>query len=255
MKISNINYYFKPRDVLSTTFHIGGMYSNLGYISVDKESVLKRFGLKDENLKGNKYFLKDIRKKVELVNDENISELNVKCIELQKLWDINKDKLIKILSSALDIQFDENIYNSICYLSLLPINEINLNEGIIYLDYNNDIKQLFINFIIMLVKQLLIKRWQQNDELIFNSSYENDTKLWMFVEIAVDAVFYNTDLKGYTEFPSYKYFYSLKIDNINFIEEFRKLFSKVGIVDFCNEIYAFVYRYFDKLSKFKNYLY
>ncbi len=255
MRMKKLNYFFKIRDVQSTAFHIGVIYNNLGYVTTDKSNILKAFGLTNDQLKDNKYYLRDIREAVERVYNDKLLDMNDKCADLQERWNNIKEYFMSIVSQVLDIQFDATTHNTMCYLNLLPINEVVPENSTLYLDYNETNDELFANFIVLLVKNLIINRWRQNDNLVFSSSYEAETRTWLFVEIAIDAIFYNSELSEFCSEPSYKYFYSLKVNNINFINEFRKLFPKVHIIDFLNEVYVFVHEHFDDLIKFKNYLY
>ena len=107
----------------------------------------------------------------------------------------------------------------------------------------------------MLTKAILIDKC--NDFNVWKAKYDFDAhnKVWLFADIAVDIVFDSTDLREICSKPSYKYFYSLKINGVNIMDEFRKLYKIISLEDFFISVYMFVHKNYQILSKFKNYLY
>lgn len=66
--------------------------------------------------------------------------------------------------------------------------------------------------------------------------------VWLFSEIAVDALCKETELKKYciTAKPAYQYFYDILINNSNMMEYFRKLYGQGNIVDFMKNGIEFI---------------
>ena len=63
--------------------------------------------------------------------------------------------------------------------------------------------------------------------------YEEDL-VWSFSEIAIDAIFKETDLKQYcvSQFPAHKHLYEINYNNQNMMEYFRILYRKNSITEF-----------------------
>lgn len=255
MNICEFNYLFNIRSAHETGLHIGVISKNLGYTNIHKEKVYKAYNIEQQDVDSLSY-VKDITSKVEVVHNKEIERMSNMCQQLQLKWNNFKKQYFNCLEKGLGIEFSKDeIYNTYCYLHLLPINEINFQNNIIYLNCNDDIDEVFKNFIVMVTKAILLDRcgdlksWQTNYE------FEAQNKVWMFAEIAVDSIFANTELSSFCPNPSYKYFYSLKIDGVNFMNEFRKLHKLVSWDDFCNSVYMFVYKHYKSILQFKNYLY
>ena len=252
MKINRVNYYFKFRDIEDIVYQIKAIYEDLAYNEIDKNKVLNAYNITDRcDLK-----IFNIEKSVQMVTETNQEVINIKCEFLQKQWNNYSDTYFQSLEDVLNIKINkEYISNYYCYLHYLPINEIDLNTNKIYLDCTCDEDELFKNFIIMLTKVMVANIWQNQNKYVIDVEFDAKNKLWLFIDIAIDAIFANSSLKQICQFPSYKYFYSIKVDGVNIMEEFRKLFSKISLDDFFNEVYSFVYEYYKDILKFKNYLY
>jgi len=250
MKMNRINYYFKPRDVESIAYELKAICDGIAYNEIDKNKALLSYNLIDvNNLK-----LSNILESVQTVIDVNYDNIKYKCERLQEQWEGYKDKYFEYLENVLNIKIDEaRISNYYCYLHYLPINEINLENNSIFLDCNHE--EIFKTFIVMLTKLIIANIWCDKNDWAFSIEFETKNKLWMFIEIAVDSIFAHSNLRQICDYPSYKYFYSIKIDGVNIMEKFRILFTKISLLDFLEEVYLFVREHYTEILKFKNYLY
>lgn len=253
MKTVDINYRFMIRHPNEVALQTISILKNYEYLEIDKKSVVNAYGL--TKFKDNEINFNNIIGLVEnkLKTDED--KLMSLCYNLQKLWNENKKELLTEITAALDINFDmDESYSACCKLHYLPINEIDDKNGCIYLNCNYDEETLFRNFVIMLVKSFLVVKLEN---LMGKGRYKYDSKnkIWILIEIAIDAVFANSKLNKWTESPSYNYFYNLKINGINIMEKFRKLHKLININDFLNNVYIFVCENYKTLIKFKSYLY
>jgi hypothetical protein len=231
------------------------IYNNLGYSKIDKNKISKIFGLSEQDIVSEDY-LHIITSKAEQVYDKNIIEINDKCKQLQQKWEDYQDKYFKVLKDIFDIDINYNIKTyTYCYLQMLPINEIDLKDNIIYLDCNKDVDELFNNFIIMLTKAILIDRWNDVNHWDFNTDFDVKNKIWMFAEISIDAIFAHSELALLTNTPSYKYLYSLKVKGNNVMDGFRALYEQITLDEFFTEVYMFVHDNYQTISQFQHYLY
>ena len=254
MKINEFDYHFKLRPIKDVALNMGVIYKNLGYSKINKDNISKIFGITEQDILAEDYVY-NLACKVEQFNGNNNDLLEV-CEQLQHRWEGYRDDYFKILKKAFDIDIDRDIKtHTYCYLQALPINEVNLHDNIIYLDYNKSVDEIFKTFIIMLTKLILINRWNDTNRWEFNTEFDVRNKVWIFAEIAIDAVFAGSDLSIICDRPTYKYFYNLEDNGKNVMATFRELYHKVSLDEFFTEVYMFVYKNYNKLLQFKNYLY
>jgi len=228
---------------------------SLGYNQIDKTAIIKLFKLTEQDL-NNDLYLHNIMLKVKQLHEQESKRIKELCEQLQQKWDNYRDKYFLILNKVFDITIDTNAQtHTYCYLQLLPINEVDLKNNIIYLDCNKDIEEIFKTFIIMLTKLILINRWNYTNNWNFNTDFDVKNKIWMFAEIAIDAIFANSDLADITTKPAYKYFYSLNIQNVNTMDKFKNLYPTVQLDEFFTQVYLYVHENYQTLLQFKNYLY
>lgn len=255
MEINEFNYYFKVRPVRDVALNLGVIYKDLGYNKIDKNKISQIYKLTERDI-GDEYYLINISKKVNSICEQESDRLTKICVQLQQMWEGYREEYLNIIRNAFDIKINYNITdNTYCYLQHLPINEVDLKDNIIYLDCNKNIDEIFKNFIIMLTKLILVNRWNYINNWNFNTEFEAKNKIWMFVEIAIDAVFANSTLGKICNTPSYKYFYSLKLKGVNMMKHFRDLYNILPLDDFFTEVYIYVRDSYQKIMQFKNYLY
>ena len=193
---------------------------------------------------------------VEKIVNENILKVETLTNALNIKWKLNCEICIQNIAQELGLSLEVLKDSKVeCYLHPLPINEIDYMNDKIYLNYNQCEKELFVTFLIMYVKYCLLKKWTAMNELVFNYSFDLHNRIWLFVDLAIDSIFANSKLNQFCKAPSYKYFYNLKLDEVNVLEEFRKLYPKVRIDDFLNTLFMFVDKNYDSLMFFKRYLY
>lgn len=255
MFIDKIKYYFKVRDKLDTSINIARMCKDMACVEIDKEKVLSAYNISKLDLQEDK-FVDKITNCVEKIINTDSENILDHCRQLEEIWINNCDKYFDILNNCLGIELNEDILlHTYCYLHYLPINKIDPENYIMCLDCNKSIKELFTTFIIMLTKAIIINKFNYFNGIEMDCVFDRKNKVWMFAEIAIDAIFANSDLKDFCQYPSYKYFYSLKLDGVNVMDEFRKLYTKISLEDFLNSVYMFVHKNYNILLKFKNYLY
>lgn len=93
------------------------------------------------------------------------------------------------------------------------------------------------------IHELIHFYWFRKWELIFKDKYNKYHHLiWKFSEIAIDAIFIETDLKRFCvrEKPAYQYFYKIELHKKNLMEYFRELFVQNGIEEFMKKGICFL---------------
>lgn len=250
--MNKVDYYFKLRDAREVASQLQNINKGLEYKYLDKKKALSCYSIGI----GAEYNLNDLFEKVEQIHQQNFIMINQKGDCLNKKWQEHKDEYFKYLEEVLGVEFQSiQAINCCPYLHILPINEIDFKGNTIYLDCNRDEVDIFRTFIVMLTKLIVLKVWQNKVKWDFDTKYDAQNKVWLFAEIAIDAIFCNSKLTKFCSRPSYKYFYSIKIDGVNIMEEFRKLFGKIELLDFLDIVYIFVDKNYKSILKFKNYLY
>ncbi|MBQ7798493.1 MAG: hypothetical protein IJ371_05160 [Clostridia bacterium] len=253
--MNEFNYYFKVRPAKDVAFNLGVIYKDLGYNKIDKNKISQIYNITSQDI-NDTYYLNNFAQKVQELNDKESIQLTKLCEQLQQKWKAYRSEYFNIISRVFGIEFNCDFNaNTYCYLQFLPINEIDLKDNIIYLDCNREVDEIFKNFVIMLTKLVLIARWNDVNDWNFNIEFDVKNKVLMFVEIAIDAIFANSDLVKICANPTYKYFYSLRVKDVNTMDYFRQLYNTISLDDFFTEVYMFVHTNYTTLLQFKNYLY
>ncbi len=203
-------------------------------------------------------YKKDFKNLVEAVEKEFLrskQRLDIVCAKLNIMWLEYQQEYLLTLQNEVGIKLDGDAFNSVsCYLNNCLSNEIEFSDNTIILNSNISYDKIFTNFIIMLTKLTILNWWKSFNNWDWDYTYKEDSKIWLFIEIAIDAIFSKTNLSRITHAPSYKYFYDTTINGVVFMDKFRTLYNKINLKDFLNIVYMFVTENYSVLSKFKNYL-
>ncbi|MBO5910269.1 MAG: hypothetical protein J6Q15_02035 [Clostridia bacterium] len=248
MDIDKVKCNFNIRQLSETEQDIRNIFNNTTLVGVNKENILKY--LRAESVVNNTDEIIQLIKR-NYNKEQNIIE--IKCKLLNERWEHYGNQIFDDLNSQLDLI--DKPFDYICKLHLLPLNIIDYENNTIYLNCNDDVDELFKTSVIMLSNIILLQKYIQLQRYKFNTTFTNQNKVWMFVEIAVDALFANSGLYELYGCPSYKYFYNLQINNVNIMEQFRKLYKYIPLNDFLDKVYKFVRENYETISKFKNFLY
>lgn len=222
-------------------------------------------GDKNNKCNANKVFInnknlckKDFKSLVHVVEEEYVrskQKLDLVCSKLNIKWLDYQEEYLMALQNELGIQVDGEVFNGLsCYVNDFLNNEIEFSDNTIFLNANIAVDKIFSNFIIMLTKLTILNWWKVFNNWNWGYTYKENNKIWLFIEIAIDAIFSKTSLSKITCSPSYKYFYDTTINGICFMDRFRTLYEKISLKDFLNMVFMFVVQNYKTLTKFKNYL-
>lgn len=255
MEMEKFDYNFRMRNSNEVAVNLAAIYNEVAYAQFDKTKLNDIFKTsKQDTLKPN--YIKYFEQIVNDLNNNHNTELNQIINYLNQRWQDFKHKYYEIVKRVFDIQFNNEIVNNLyCELQFLPINEISVSDGAIYLNCNQSNEQIFTKFIIMLTKLILLHSWNNYNNWKFNTDFDISNKIFMFADIAVDAIFHNTELNQVCDNPSYKYFYNLNYQNVNMMKQFREMYKNMDVNKFLDEVYLFVYNNYQSLIQFKHYLY
>ena len=255
MEMEKFDYNFRIRNSQDVAVNLAAIYNEVAYTQFDKTKLNDIFKTsKQDTLKPN--YIKHFEQIVNDLNNNRYTELNQTINYLNQRWREFRDKYYEIIKQVFDIQFNNDIVNNLyCELQFLPIDEISVKDGILYLNCNQSNEQMFVKFIVMLTKLILLQSWNKYNNWNFNTNFDVGNKIFMFADIAVDAIFHNSELNQICKKPSYKYFYNLNYQNINMMQYFRQLYKNMEINKFLDEIYLFIYKNYSSLIQFNHYLY
>lgn len=253
--MEKFDYHFRIRNFKDVAINLSAIYKKVAYKQFDKtqlENILKATNpddLKSNNIQHFSNIIKEL-------NKSHSEQLNNSINYLNHRWREYKETYYEIVKQLFDINFNEDVVNNLyCELQVLPINEICVEDGAVYLNCNQSNDQMFVKFIIMLTKLILLQTWRGYNNWEFNTNFDVDNKIFMFADIAIDAIFHNSDLRRVSNTPSYKYFYNLNYQNVNMMERFRQVYKNMELNNFLDEVYLFVYNNYQSLMQFKHYLY
>ena len=141
---------------------------------------------------------------------------------MSTIYNINE-----ILSNIFQCKQDDEIINAL--LSINCVCPYDFEKGIIYINYRKSVEEIQETCIHELIHYYRFNKWKE----LFKEMYEEDL-VWSFSEIAIDAIFKETDLKQYcvSQFPAHKHLYEINYNNQNMMEYFRILYRKNSITEF-----------------------
>lgn len=255
MTIENFEYHFKVRNVKEVALTLTSIYKDVAYSRFDKRKLQNLTNLQFKQVNDKNYVqqFEDIARKIE---QDNFIKLEQLCKQMQEMWRNYRNKYIDIICKMLGFEINNEATNHLyCDLHMLPINEIDLNDCAIYLDANKGAEEIFKKFIVMLTKLAILNRFKYTNKWEFNSDFDAKNKVFMFVDVAADAVFKNSELSKICDKPSYQYFYNLQIDDENVMDKFNNLYKNISLDEFFDEVYIFIHRNYQKFLDFKHFLY
>ena len=194
-----------------------------------KKYICKFFSLPEGILieKNNQILEESIKKVVinEKLKNKVLIEKKIKQSFI--LWNENKKNINEILSNIFQCKQDDEIINAL--LSINCVCPYDFEKRIIYINYRKSVEEIQETCIHELIHYYWFNKWKE----LFKEMYEEDL-VWSFSEIAIDAIFKETDLKQYcvSQFPAHKHLYEINYNNQNMMEYFRILYRKNSITEF-----------------------
>lgn len=250
MEISDLEYHFKIHNIKDMAVVVALALTEEVYNEDEKRSLYQFLNMPNDVIT-KEHYLGEIEKYVAQKHELMCDKVENLAKELQQKWNNIKDLFMTSICEVLGIEIDlEKTLNTFCYLSIIPINNITLDGYEIMLDATKSVDEVFNNFIIMLAKIIVFEKWYDKNSIGFKHEIVPKARTWIFIDIALDAIFANSKMHLLCDRPTTNYFYNLKINNTNFINEFRRLFPLVDIDDFFIAVYMFVDENYSTLIKF-----
>ena len=162
---------------------------------------------------------------------ENCESVVLQKIELlQKEWNL----IQHIVLSVFEKIFERNYFQEEIFQVNLSVNYVcpyNLEQRNFDINYRKTVDEVLESCIHELIHFYWFHKWEE----LFESKYnEYQNLVWQFSEIAVDAIFKETELKGYlsSENPAHKYLYEIEVNNQKLTDIIRRMFRENDIDGF-----------------------
>ena len=198
------------------------------------QNLAKRFNIDVNNLRGKSYEerLNYITSCAFSTYQQKIDTIQSNLSKFQSMWDMYESKIIT--------EF-EKIFNEKLDQPIIVEGRININPICprFYDTWSYDVwcdsspMDALVTAIHEITHFLWFDKWKQVFPNWKRSDFERPAISWLFSEIAIDAIFYNSyfiELSG--DKPAYYYFYDVELEGMNMIKLFRKLYKENSIEDF-----------------------
>ncbi len=212
----------------------------------DTASIVKLLSLGAEHNRVKNYICRYFDLPIEEIDKNNIAELEEAvtrivrseqacCAEItdekikaiSTLWNNGKQEINRILCNIFECRQSDIIIKA--YLSVNCVCPYNFAEKRIYINYRKSADEMLETCIHELIHYYWFEKWNK----LFADKYD-ESLVRAFSEIAIDALFFETELKPYCvrEYPAHKHFYDINYQGQNMIEYFRKLYRNNSITQF-----------------------
>lgn len=153
--------------------------------------------------------------------------MNERLAAVSEKWSCVREDVLDILRNIFEVECGETLR---VFLSANYVCPYDFENKRVFINYRKTTDEIIEACIHELIHYYWFKRW----DILFENSSFDDHLAWKFSEIAIDAIFKETDLKKYCvrEKPAYEYFYNVEINNESMIGHFRALFSRNTIDEF-----------------------
>ncbi|MBP1561711.1 MAG: hypothetical protein J6C96_10805 [Oscillospiraceae bacterium] len=143
------------------------------------------------------------------------------------LWNLKKQKINQILCNIFECQQSKSLIKA--FLSINCVCPYDFEKKQIYINYRKSGNEMLEICIHELIHYYWFDKWYK----LFQDKY-NESVVWTFSEIAIDAIFFETKLKQYcvSEYPAHKHFYEFNFEGQNMMEYFRRLYRCNSISEF-----------------------
>lgn len=154
--------------------------------------------------------------------------MNEKLAAVSDKWTSMREDVLNILHSIFGVEHSEETLR--VFLSVNYVCPYDFENKRIFINYRKTTDEIAEACIHELIHYYWFTKW----DMIFENSSFDEHLAWKFSEIAIDALFKETDLKKYCvrEKPAHEHFYDIETENENMIGHFRALFSQNDIDGF-----------------------
>ena len=198
------------------------------------QNLASIFNIDIEYLFGKSYKdrLKYITSCIFPVYQSKINSLQTNLINFQNIWDQNENLILNEFEKIFGEKLDEQI---ICegYITINPICPRFYDNWSFHVYCDSSPLKALVTTIHELTHFLWFDKWKKVFPNYQRNDFEKPSIVWLFSEIAIDAIFYHSIFKEFSgDKPAYDYFYDVKIEGTNMIQLFRKLYENNTLENF-----------------------
>lgn len=190
--------------------------------------------------------------KFKLKNEHNLTVLQgeKQLQSIKSYWLKIEERFFNILSEVLDFNMFGEV-QAYCFLDCMPLPCVDFSVRKISLSIHESLNNNVRFALSFMVKFFVLKKFMGNSEVI-SFDYSKDSVYWIMADLVADCLFYHTDLKIFAENTAYKYYYGLKISDINVIDYLRNVYPTMNILDFMSFVFDIVNNNMAIFTKFTN---
>lgn len=210
-------------------------------IEDDSASIVKLLCLGNEHQRVKKYIcehfdlpdlpIEELEKVItRVVRSEQIKSaetIDGKIKNIDNLWNSEKQKINRILCNVFECRHSELLLTA--FISVNCVCPYDFKKKQIYINYRKSYQEMLETCVHELIHYYWFDKWYT----LFQDKYEEPV-VWTFSEIAIDTLFYETELECYcvSEHPAHKHFYDMTYRGQNMMGYFRRLYRDNSISEF-----------------------
>lgn len=214
-------------------------------IEEDINSILSLLTLNEEHMRVKKYICEYFHIPTELALQNNAAlETTVRIIvqneqnnnaeaiagkieKMNCLWQENHDEISRTLRSIFECTLESQQLRALMSVNCVCPYDFENNQ--IYINYRKSSEEMLETCVHELIHYYWFHKWNA----LFKDQYSSSL-VWIFSEIAIDALFFETPLKKYcvSQHPAHDHLYEESYKGQNLMEYFRKLYRDHSMADF-----------------------
>lgn len=214
-------------------------------IEEDINSILSLLTLNEEHMRVKKYICEYFHIPTELALQNNAAlETTVRIIvqneqnnnaeaiagkieKMNCLWQENHDEISRTLRSIFECTLESQQLRALMSVNCVCPYDFENNQT--YINYRKSSEEMLETCVHELIHYYWFHKWNA----LFKDQYSSSL-VWIFSEIAIDALFFETPLKKYcvSQHPAHDHLYEESYKGQNLMEYFRKLYRDHSMADF-----------------------
>ena len=214
-------------------------------IEEDINSILSLLTLNEEHMRVKKYICEyfhiptepalqnnavletTVRTIVQNEQNNNAAAIAGKVEKMNYLWQENLNEINHTLRSIFECTLKSQQLRA--FMSVNCVCPYDFENKRIYINYRKSSEEILETCVHELIHYYWFHKWNA----LFNDQYPSSL-VWIFSEIAIDALFFETPLKKYcvSQHPAHNHFYEESYEGQNLMEYFRELYREHSIADF-----------------------
>lgn len=168
-----------------------------------------------------------VRTIVQNEQNNNAAAIAGKIEKMNCLWQENRDEIDRTLRSIFECTLESQQLRAL--MSVNCVCPYDFENKRIYINHRKSLEEMLETCVHELIHYYWFHKWNA----LFKDQYSSSL-VWIFSEIAIDALFFETPLKKYcvSQHPAHDHFYEESYKGQNLMEYFRKSYRDHSMADF-----------------------